>query len=139
MRRLTPVLVPALLSIVLWQWFTLFDHSTWRPRHTLGLAILVPGCMLWTTARYQLGAAFTARAEARALVTNGLYRWIRHPIYVSAEIVALGIIIFLGRPILFVVWAVSLPFQVRRARREESVLEAAFGSAYRAYKAQTWW
>ena len=139
MRRLTPVLVPALLSVVLWQWFTVFDDGQWRLHHAVGIAILAPGLVLWATARYQLGAAFTARAEARALVTHGLYSRIRHPIYLSAEVVVLGIIIFLGRPLLFAVWMLTLPFQIRRARREESVLQAAFGNEYRAYKARTWW
>ena len=135
MRRVTPVIVPALLSVVLWQWFVLIDHGHWRTRHTIGLAVLIPGCVLWAIARYQLGTNFTARAEARALVTAGLYSRVRHPIYLSAELVILGVLMFLGRPILFVVWAAMVPLQIRRARREESVLECAFGERYRAYKA----
>ncbi|HKQ54158.1 MAG TPA: hypothetical protein VJT74_17405, partial [Pyrinomonadaceae bacterium] len=34
---------------------------------------------LWILARLQLGSAFTARPEARRLVTHGLYSKVRHP------------------------------------------------------------
>jgi protein-S-isoprenylcysteine O-methyltransferase Ste14 len=34
--------------------------------------------------------------------------------------------------------ALDLPLTIRRARKEEAVLEIAFGDRYRQHKAQTW-
>ena len=37
-----------------------------------------------------------------------------------------------------VIWAVLVPVQVVRARREQRVLAEAFGAEYAAYRASTW-
>ena len=89
-------------------------------------------------ARFQLGSAFTGRAEARTLVTDGVYARLRHPIYVSAELTWAGIIVFLGKWYLAALWLIAIPVQVRRARHEAGVLEAKFGECYRAYVRRTW-
>ena len=97
-----------------------------------------PSFLLWAVARHQLGDAFTGRAEARRLVTHGLYARIRHPIYVFAECTVIGIIIFMDLPLLLLVWVPAVVWQISRARREDRVLEEAFGDAFRRYRKQTW-
>ena len=37
-----------------------------------------------------------------------------------------------------VIWAVLVPVQVVRSRKEERVLAEAFGAEYAAYRASTW-
>lgn len=139
MRSLqTPVLTLALLCGTLWLWFTQIDGSSWELHHTIGVALIAPSWLLWARARYDLGASFTGRAEARALITRGIYARIRHPIYVFGLVVRVGLFVFLGRPLLLLILIVTEPVQFIRARREERVLEAAFGEKYRAYKAGTW-
>jgi protein-S-isoprenylcysteine O-methyltransferase Ste14 len=104
-----------------------------------GVAIQVVGFALWMTARYQLGASFSVAAQAKRLVTTGLYAKFRHPIYLFAQAAFFGV--FLAGH----VWRIGLLFivlssfgQMRRARREEAVLEHAFGEEYRAWRARTW-
>ena len=139
MRSLrTPVLTLALLSATLWLWFTQVDGSAWQLHHTIGVAMIAPAWLLWTRSRYDLGASFAGRAEARALVTRGIYSRIRHPIYVFGSCLCAGLFVFMGRPPLLLILIVSEPVQIIRARREERILEAAFGERYRAYKAGTW-
>jgi protein-S-isoprenylcysteine O-methyltransferase Ste14 len=121
-----------------WAQIALVDGGVWRPRSIIGLAILVPSYFLWVLARHQLGDSFTPRAEARRLVTHGLYARIGNPIYLFAECMAIGIIIFLGRPLLLLAWVPAVVWQVRRARRERRVLEDAFGDEYRRYRSRTW-
>jgi protein-S-isoprenylcysteine O-methyltransferase Ste14 len=133
-----PRLTLALLCWTLWLWLTLVDHSYWEVHHTIGIAIIAPFALLWARSRYDLGSSFTGRAEARALVTRGVYSRIRHPIYVFGLGACIGLMVFLGRPLLWLILAVTIPIQCIRARREERVLEAAFGEEYRAYKARTW-
>lgn len=138
--RHVPVGTLGFQAVALVLGFVGFGHGVWAPHHTIGLAILLPSTALWTLARVQLGDAFTTRAEARRLVTRGLYARIPHPIYVFAECVGVGMWVFMGLPwIAVLTLVVGVPVQVWRARREARVLEAAFGEAYRAYRRRTWW
>src|SRR4249919_1734569 len=99
-RYATPLIIGCAMALSVWSQIALVDRGVWRTRSVVGLAILVPSFFLWVLARHQLGDSFTPRAEARRLVTHGLYARIRNPIYLFAECMAIGIIIFLGRPLL---------------------------------------
>ena len=69
------------------------------------------------------------------LVTAGLYRFTRNPMYLGGILIILGIAVILGSlspffVLPFLIWAVQRSF----VRREESALEEIFGEEYRAYK-----
>ncbi len=49
-----------------------------------------------------------------------------------------GVIVFAGRPWRLLVFALLIPLQVKRSRKEAKVLEEKFGEEYRAYKRRTW-
>jgi protein-S-isoprenylcysteine O-methyltransferase Ste14 len=106
--------------------------------HWIGAAISVPAFALWMLARYQLGSSFAVRAEARKLVTQGIYSKIRNPIYLFAFFAFLGEFVAMGWYSGIVVLLIIHVGQYLRIKREEQVLEAAFGDDYRAYKAKTW-
>ena len=110
----------------------------WTPTRVIGFAIAVPSLLLLRTARIQLGRAFSVRATARNLGTSGLYSRIRNPIYVFSALFILGIIIWSGRPLYLVIFAILVPMQIVRSRKESAVLEAKFGEEYREYKQKTW-
>lgn len=110
----------------------------WTPNRIIGFAIALPALLLLLTARVQLGRAFSVRAKASDLVTTGLYSRIRNPIYVFGAFLVLGIIIWSGRPLLLLFFAVLIPAQIFRSRKESAVLEAKFGDEYRQYKQKTW-
>lgn len=107
-------------------------------RFKIGMSMAAAAFILWITARVQLGASFTARAEAKKLVTTGLYSKIRNPIYFFAQVAYLGLAIAWGTIAGYVIFASMIPFQALRARKERGTLEAAFGEEYRAYVRQTW-
>ena len=134
----TVVFTGVLIAYLLWADFTRLGSGSWHFQHTVGLSIVIPSFVLWSAGRWQLGSSFTPRAEARWLVTRGLYRRIRHPIYVFAECIIAGILTFIGHPVLWLVSALLIPWQIVRARAEERVLEDTFGDAYRAYRDSTW-
>jgi protein-S-isoprenylcysteine O-methyltransferase Ste14 len=50
----------------------------------------------------------------------------------------LGIIIWTGRPVLLLAFAVLLPLQIYRSRNEAEVLMEKFGPTYLEYKKATW-
>jgi protein-S-isoprenylcysteine O-methyltransferase Ste14 len=107
-------------------------------RFYMGMALGVIGLALWATARIQLGKSFSVTAQARALVTTGLYSKIRNPIYFFAGVGYAGFIIAWGNWYALTGICFYFIFQFLRARNESQVLEAAFGDEYRRYRAQTW-
>jgi protein-S-isoprenylcysteine O-methyltransferase Ste14 len=108
------------------------------PARSIGLCVALVGFAGVIFSRYTLGRSFSISAKATELVTTGLYSRIRNPIYVSGVVFFIGIIVIVGRPILFAFFLIIIPIQIFRARREAAVLEAKFGDAYREYRKQTW-
>jgi protein-S-isoprenylcysteine O-methyltransferase Ste14 len=84
----------------------------------------------------QLRQSFSIMAEARQLVTEGVYRMVRHPLYLAEEIAAIGIAMQFFSPWTVVILAVQIGFQLRRMRNEEVILAETFPE-YLAYRART--
>jgi protein-S-isoprenylcysteine O-methyltransferase Ste14 len=122
------------ICALLWQ----HAPAAWTALPVVGLCLIIAGFILWTVARFQLGASFAVKAEARQLVTRGLYSKIRNPIYVFGSWVFAGAILISGKPWWLLIFLVLIPLQLWRARKESAVLEAAFGEEYRRYRAGTW-
>jgi protein-S-isoprenylcysteine O-methyltransferase Ste14 len=119
---------------------TVWEHApaAWGAVQVFGACLLVVGFVLWSTARLQLGKSFAVTAQARKLVTQGLYSKLRNPIYVFGSCVIAGLILLLGHPAWLLVFLILIPLQIWRSGKEASVLEAAFGDEYRKYRARTW-
>lgn len=129
------------LAIIVVFGFIFFQHAAkmpWTIYRMVGLSIAVPALLLLIAARIQLGRSFSVRAKATGLVTSGLYARIRNPIYVFGALFILGLIIWSGKTILLLVFAVLIPLQIARIRKESEVLAAKFGSEYQDYKRKTW-
>ena len=109
-------------------------HTIWFV--PLGLSVVC--AVAWFVARRQLGEAFSVRPEARQLVTTGFYAKLRHPIYVFGTMAFLLVLLALYGWQALAIWAILIPVQVIRARREERVLEEAFGAEYERYRSSTW-
>jgi protein-S-isoprenylcysteine O-methyltransferase Ste14 len=107
-------------------------------RYLIGVGIAIAGFALSMLARVQLGRSFSIRAQARKLVTTGLYSKFRHPIYLFRGIAFLGLFIAWGKRIPLLCFLLLYPLQILRARKEGKILEQAFGEEYRRYKAGTW-
>ncbi|MGB9402371.1 MAG: methyltransferase [Candidatus Acidiferrales bacterium] len=113
-------------------------NDPWPVMRVAGACLIAPAVLLWAVARNQLGTSFSVRAEARALVTHGLYARIRNPIYVFGSVFIVGICLFFERPIFLLLFVAIIPMQIVRARREAAALEAKFGDAYREYRRKVW-
>jgi len=122
------------LGVMLWR----YVPPVWTALPIAGLLLLSVGFVLWTIARFQLGASFSISPQARQLVTKGLYSKIRNPIYVFGSCFIAGAFLYLRRPELLLIFGIVIPLQIVRARKEAQVLEAHFGDAYRDYRAGTW-
>ena len=118
--------------------FVLMQGQPWTAMRIAGVALMIPGFVLWGIAHVQLGDSFSVRAEARQLVTRGIYSRVRNPIYVFGGIGIAGFFLAVGRPLFLLVFAVLIPMQIMRGRREAHVLEEKFGDQYREYARHTW-
>ena len=137
-ERFTPFLIFQILAVVLIIIVMMLWPGAWNVSRWIGLMLALPSAILLIIARYQIGRSFSVTPQARELVTHGLYSKIRNPIYVFAGLFALGVLLVLQMPVLFILFAIMIPVQIVRARREAKVLESKFGDAYREYRKTTW-
>jgi protein-S-isoprenylcysteine O-methyltransferase Ste14 len=108
----------------------------------IGVFLVVSSMSLGISARIRLGANWTPAEEFQIkhhheLIADGIYRYIRHPLYLSftlaivgAELVAQSYLVF---PFLLI-WSFS---NYRFAKREEVLLLYHFGDQYRDYVKKT--
>lgn len=103
----------------------------------LGVLIYLFASLLLFAARYQLGKQATGTiviVENHELVTSGIYRYIRHPIYAAAYLGLLGFWLVVQSWVIPVVtfvfyFAIFLP----RMWHEENMLLEQFGEEYKQY------
>ena len=106
---------------------------------TAGVGVAIVGFLAWMVARKQLGESFTAGAEARQLVSTGLYRYFKHPIYYSGLVAHFGVFLALQNWWILGIWlAYATTIQFARMKREDRVLEDAFGNDFRNLRRGTW-
>jgi protein-S-isoprenylcysteine O-methyltransferase Ste14 len=104
----------------------------------IGLFLIGPALVFFAIARIQLGRSFQVSAEANFLVTTGIYKKLRHPIYYFGLIFLLGVIILFQKFILIIVWCGLIFIQRKRIENEEKVLQEKFGEKYVEYKKNSW-
>ncbi len=105
-----------------------------------GSVLCALGLLLLFIAFRSLGRSIQIAPEPRAdatLVTSGIYRWFRHPIYTAILLIVIGI--FLRRPTPFIGIAALavIIFLAVKVQFEEKLLEAHYPT-YAAYKSRSW-
>jgi protein-S-isoprenylcysteine O-methyltransferase Ste14 len=101
----------------------------------LGLLVAVAGIVSFRRARTTVNPMKPDTASS--LVTSGIYRFTRNPMYVGDALILLAVVVFFSNPlglagvVLFVAWMNLLQIPA-----EERALRARFGEAYDAYRAR---
>ncbi len=126
-----------LLALAFWAGGPLLLPAAARPA---GMLFLTLALALLIAALAVIGPALAIGPEpslGAPLVTRGIYRRFRHPMYTAAVCAALGL--FLRRSSLEVGLAAAavILFYLAKARYEESRLEARYAE-YGAYRRRTW-
>ena len=103
------------------------------------LAIGMLGLTVWIFGMACLGKALKVLPEANLIVAKGIYRFIRHPIYVGIVFTHFGLFFACGSTFgIFYTFILIIPLNVIRAQLEEKALFSKFGGRYRAYHNSTW-
>ena len=107
----------------------------------LGAPVMLAGLWIFYRSHADLGSNWSVTLELRKgheLVTNGVYGWVRHPMYAA-------ILLFdIGQGMILKNWlagwaalATFLLLYIVRTPREEQMMSQFFGEAYENYKLRT--
>jgi len=107
----------------------------------IGTALFAATLYLFHAVHRDLGRSWSVTLELRdrhALVTHGLYRYVRHPMYSAFWLWAIAQAFLLPNWIAGFSGLVGFgTLYFCRVGSEERMMEAAFGEEYRAYRART--
>lgn len=139
-----PLLYPALVAIAP-RWG--YEGSlNWSSRVDVvlqgaGLGLWTAGVVVLVWAARILGRYMGVEGvtEDHALVTSGPYRYVRHPVYGSFTVIAVGLSLVFRSYLLAAVATVWLATSMRWAAAEETLLASpeGLGEAYRSYRERT--
>ena len=97
----------------------------------VGMAIQVTGIVMVAAGLLSLRRSFAVVPGNRGIRDGGLYRIVRHPIYISELIALLGAVLVSPTVTNWIIWLCECGLQFARARAEEDFLAA--DPVYRAY------
>ncbi|MBI5396710.1 MAG: isoprenylcysteine carboxylmethyltransferase family protein [Verrucomicrobia bacterium] len=83
------------------------------------------------------GQIYWSKLRRAGLVTNGLYRFVRHPQYIALTLFGLGILLTWGRAITFIAFFVMMFLYYYLAKNEEQACVRLFGENYGRYRERT--
>lgn len=124
-----------------WLWpLSWLDGAPGSLRYGLGGGLALAGAALMAAALRlfrKAGTAIPPWEPTTALVTAGIYRRSRNPVYLAMVLLYVGLALIAAAswPLLLLV-PVLVTLQIAVIRREEAYLERRFGEVYRHYRAR---
>ena len=109
-------------------------------QNILGLALYVVGLTTALVAQITLKRFYSSTLvirEDHQLVTHGIYRYTRHPVYLGVIIAIIGLPVFASSLYGLLTMSALIPIILNRIRIKERMLTEEFGDAYRTYKETT--
>ena len=116
---------------------TLFGKTDQALPNLLSTACVLIGIIMMLVTIRHLGRAFSLVPQARSVVQTGPYRWVKHPLYLSEEIVVLGVVLQYLTPLTVLILVLHIGIQVCRILYEEDLLRRNFPE-YSRYEASRW-
>ena len=112
----------------------LAEKVAYSIRISLAGLVLIAG---WYLARGGMKAVFGTAREKPEVISTGVFRIVRHPIYTGAILFYLSAILSTFSLASAVLWLLITGFYIYISRYEESILSEAFGEEYLKYKKNT--
>lgn len=108
----------------------------------LGVTLVFIGVVICIVSRHTLGKSWTNAKDYKTrtnqkLITGGVYRYIRHPIYLGVNLVLTGGEILVSSYLIVLLPLVYL-WSYNQAKKEEKLLQIGFGHEYKNYKSKTY-
>jgi protein-S-isoprenylcysteine O-methyltransferase Ste14 len=102
-----------------------------------GVAITVVGAALALAAFVNLGRSFSVIPEARGLVTRGVYRLVRHPMYLAELLMIVGALFDRAQLTTLIGTFIVIGLQVHRVCLEERLLRSELSSSFVQFEDRT--
>ncbi|MCQ3973492.1 MAG: isoprenylcysteine carboxylmethyltransferase family protein [Anaerolineae bacterium] len=121
-----------------WLKWTAFSIPTWL--RWIGVGFGGVTLLLFWWVHHALGQNWSMPVvirENQTLVTNGPYRWVRHPMYTTIFVWALAYFLISANWLIGVAWLRLGLVTMAIASAEEEAMIEKFGEAYRAYAQRT--
>jgi protein-S-isoprenylcysteine O-methyltransferase Ste14 len=98
----------------------------------LVLSLIIAGCL------FKSGHVVISHGRGpHGLVSTGVFKYVRHPLYLASILFYLGLAVSTASLISLVLWVIICIFYNYLASYEEKLLESKFGENYRTYKGNT--
>jgi protein-S-isoprenylcysteine O-methyltransferase Ste14 len=114
----------------------LVERANYEPVRYAGAALMIAGLAFLVAAQLDLGASWRIGIEQQAtpgLVTDGLYRFCRNPIYLALLIIVAGYALLIPTLLSLALLVGTYVGSRQQTSAEEAYLERVYGDAYRAY------
>jgi protein-S-isoprenylcysteine O-methyltransferase Ste14 len=110
-------------------------RGLWPPQPVPGAALTLMGAIVvaWALLVFRSWRLLARIDTGHQLCTEGPFRLVRHPIYLSVDLLALGSVLWIPRPVVLLGALLVVVAGDLRARAEEKVLAETFGEEYRRY------
>ena len=106
----------------------------------IGLTLFVCGLSVMLVAQITLRRSYSATLVIRKghqLIQHGIYRLVRHPIYLGGLAAILGLPLYASSLAGLLTTVVLIPILLNRIRLEEGLLVEEFGEGYLLYRRRT--
>jgi len=118
-------------------WFSFFDYNLPKWFGFPSTMLYGFGVWLFFRAHADLGKYWSPGLEIKddhQLITTGVFKWVRHPMYAAFVAIAVAQIFMLQNWIVGPAFLIlAIPFYLHRVQREEKQLIRHFGDEYRVY------
>ena len=125
------------LFMALWISDMFWEYSSFLNVYVPVIIRLPIGILLLIISGYMAGTGlsivFGKKAESQGVIKKGVFRFVRHPIYLSEIILYLGLLLLNISLAAALIWVIAMFFLHYISRYEEKLLLARFGDEYKQY------
>jgi protein-S-isoprenylcysteine O-methyltransferase Ste14 len=133
------ILIPLLYLVTPVLNFANYTVNPWQC--IAGTILIIPSMWLFWRSHKDLGRQFSPKLEIKEshqLITSGVYKYVRHPMYTAVLFISLSQLLLIGNWIAGPAYFIGFTFlYLVRVKREEELMLQQFGEGYAIYMKKT--